>query len=74
MPYLADGSTVDVIFKSSGVPSGFNIGQILEVHLGLVGKNLELKSKKYLKLKSWFYCWIKNKMSEIASVAKINEW
>ena len=40
MPYLEDGSTVDVILNPLRVPSRMNIGQILEVHLGLVGKRL----------------------------------
>ena len=40
MPYLEDGTTVDVILNPLGVPSRMNIGQILEVHLGLVGKKL----------------------------------
>jgi DNA-directed RNA polymerase subunit beta len=40
MPYLEDGTTVDIILNPLGVPSRMNIGQILEVHLGLVGKRL----------------------------------
>ena len=40
MPYMADGTPVDVILTPLGVPSRMNIGQILEVHLGLVGKKL----------------------------------
>lgn len=34
MPYLADGTTVDVVLNPLGVPSRMNVGQILEVHLG----------------------------------------
>ena len=40
MPYLEDGSSVDIILNPLGVPSRMNIGQILEVHLGLVGKKM----------------------------------
>lgn len=40
MPYGADGNPVDIVLNPLGVPSRMNIGQILEVHLGLVGKNL----------------------------------
>ena len=36
MPYMADGSTVDIVLNPLGVPSRMNIGQILEVHLGWV--------------------------------------
>src|SRR6185369_3981318 len=34
MPYLADGSPVDVVLNPLGVPSRMNVGQILEIHLG----------------------------------------
>ena len=39
MPYLADGTPVDVILNPLGVPSRMNIGQILETHLGWVAAN-----------------------------------
>jgi DNA-directed RNA polymerase subunit beta len=35
MPYLADGTPVDLVFNPLGVPSRMNLGQILETHLGL---------------------------------------
>src|SRR5690606_26923716 len=34
MPYLADGTPVDIILNPIGVPSRMNIGQVLETHLG----------------------------------------
>ncbi len=37
MPYLPDGSPVDVVLNPLGVPSRMNVGQILEVHLGWAG-------------------------------------
>ncbi len=40
MPYMENGQSVDVILNPLGVPSRMNIGQILEVHLGLVGVKL----------------------------------
>ncbi len=40
MPYLADGSAVDMVLNPLGVPSRMNIGQILEVHLGWAAHNL----------------------------------
>lgn len=40
MPYTSDGAPIDIILSPLGVPSRMNIGQILEVHLGLVGKRL----------------------------------
>jgi len=40
MPYLADGSPVDIVLNPLGVPSRMNIGQVLEAHLGWAGKVL----------------------------------
>ncbi len=40
MPYLPDGRTVDIILNPLGVPSRMNLGQILEVHLGMAAKTL----------------------------------
>jgi DNA-directed RNA polymerase subunit beta len=40
MPYLEDGSTVDVVLNPLGVPSRMNVGQVLEVHLGWAAKGL----------------------------------
>ncbi|MFN7134224.1 MAG: hypothetical protein ACK4N5_19250, partial [Myxococcales bacterium] len=38
MPFLPDGTPVDIVLNPLGVPSRMNIGQILETHLGLVAK------------------------------------
>jgi DNA-directed RNA polymerase subunit beta len=40
MPYLTDGSTVDIVLNPLGVPSRMNVGQILETHLGWAAKAL----------------------------------
>ena len=40
MPYFADGTTVDIVLNPLGVPSRMNVGQLLEVHLGLAAKRL----------------------------------
>ncbi|WP_291993936.1 DNA-directed RNA polymerase subunit beta [Candidatus Accumulibacter sp. ACC003] len=40
MPYMADGRPVDIVLNPLGVPSRMNVGQILEVHLGLAAKGL----------------------------------
>ena len=39
MPFLADGTPVDIVLNPLGVPSRMNIGQVLETHLGWVAKN-----------------------------------
>ncbi len=40
MPYLPNGTPVDIVLNPQGVPSRMNIGQILELHLGMAGKKL----------------------------------
>ena len=40
MPYMADGTTVDIVLNPLGVPSRMNVGQILETHLGWAAKGL----------------------------------
>jgi DNA-directed RNA polymerase beta subunit len=72
MPYMEDGRPVEIILNPLGVPSRMNIGQILEVHLGLVGKRLgeqisdmfEAKQKDFIKD-------LRAKMIEISDVAKL---
>lgn len=39
MPFLEDGTPVDIILNPLGVPSRMNLGQVLEVHLGWIAKN-----------------------------------
>jgi DNA-directed RNA polymerase subunit beta len=43
MPFLQDGTPVDIVLNPLGVPSRMNIGQILETHLGYVGKLLGIR-------------------------------
>lgn len=43
MPYLADGTPVDIVLNPLGVPSRMNVGQVLECHLGWAAKGLGLK-------------------------------
>ena len=38
MPFLPDGTPIDIMLNHLGVPSRMNIGQILEVHLGMALK------------------------------------
>jgi DNA-directed RNA polymerase subunit beta len=72
MPYLKDGRPVDICLNPLGVPSRMNIGQILEMHLGLVGKRLgeqigdifEEKQKDFIKQ-------LRDKMKDIAQVTKL---
>ena len=43
MPFLADGTPLDIVLNPMGVPSRMNIGQVLEVHLGIAAKKLGWK-------------------------------
>ncbi|HQR12656.1 MAG TPA: DNA-directed RNA polymerase subunit beta [Casimicrobiaceae bacterium] len=49
MPYMADGTPVDIVLNPLGVPSRMNVGQILEVHLGWAAKGLGRKIDDLLK-------------------------
>ena len=40
MPFLPDGRPVDILLNPQGVPSRMNLGQVLELHLGMAAKNL----------------------------------
>ncbi|MBE9504762.1 MAG: DNA-directed RNA polymerase subunit beta [Proteobacteria bacterium] len=48
MPYLKDGTAVDIVLNPLGVPSRMNVGQILESHLGRAALGLGEKIKKHI--------------------------
>jgi DNA-directed RNA polymerase subunit beta len=48
MPYLADGTPVDIVLNPLGVPSRMNVGQVLETHLGWAAKGLGLRIGRML--------------------------
>ncbi len=43
MPFMANGQPIDIVLNPLGIPSRMNVGQVLEVHLGLVAKALGIK-------------------------------
>ena len=49
MPYMVDGTSVDIVLNPLGVPSRMNVGQILEVHLGWAAKGLGNKINTMLR-------------------------
>ncbi len=51
MPYMADGTAVDICLNPLGVPSRMNVGQVLETHLGWAGKKLGEQINEALKRK-----------------------
>jgi DNA-directed RNA polymerase subunit beta len=48
MPYLADGTPVDIVLNPLGVPSRMNVGQILETHLGWGARQLGIQLREML--------------------------
>jgi len=52
MPYLADGTPVDIVLNPLGVPSRMNIGQILEAHLGWAARGIGNKIQRMLEAQS----------------------
>ena len=61
MPYLPDGTPVEIVLNPLGVPSRMNVGQILETHLGWASKELGRsiarlldQNKKADALRRWF--------------------
>ena len=48
MPYMSDGTPVDMVLNPLGVPSRMNVGQVLETHLGLASKSLGRQIEEHL--------------------------
>ncbi len=71
MPYMADGRPVDVCLNPLGVPSRMNIGQILEMHLGMAGRELGHQIQDIFEAKQAdFIAQLRTKLVEIADVAR----
>jgi DNA-directed RNA polymerase subunit beta len=64
MPYLEDGTPVDIVLNPLGVPSRMNIGQILEVHLGWAAKSLGNQIQAYLDT-NWSADVLKEKLKKL---------
>jgi len=72
MPYTKDGRVVDIVLNPLGVPSRMNIGQILEVHLGLIGKKLGEQIQEIFGTKrDGFIKELREKMIQIADIGKL---
>ncbi|MBU1658578.1 DNA-directed RNA polymerase subunit beta [bacterium] len=72
MPYMEDGRSVDVCLNPLGVPSRMNIGQILEMHLGMAGKELGNQIlEEFENQQKDFIDKLRSKMIAIADVAKM---
>jgi len=73
MPYLEDGTPVDIILNPLGVPSRMNVGQILETHLGWAAKGLGWKIDEYLQ-KNFNPKVLRRRIREIYSSREVNQY
>ena len=73
MPYLADGTPVDIVLNPLGVPSRMNIGQLLELHLGWAGRGLGEKIKALLEDQKEMHE-IKDFIYSIYKTKPVQEW
>jgi len=73
MPYLEDGTPVDIVLNPLGVPSRMNVGQILETHLGWAAKGLGLKISEYIQ-KNFNPKILRRRIKEIYSSREVNEY
>jgi DNA-directed RNA polymerase subunit beta len=72
MPYRENGQPVDICLNPLGVPSRMNIGQILEMHLGMAGREMGYQLEEMLATKQKDYIAnLRSKMAEIADVARL---
>jgi DNA-directed RNA polymerase subunit beta len=73
MPYLEDGTPVEVVVNPLGVPSRMNVGQILETHLGWAAKGLGFRIEEYLKT-HYNPKLLRRKIREIYSSKEVNDY
>jgi DNA-directed RNA polymerase subunit beta len=73
MPFLADGTPVEIVLNPLGVPSRMNIGQLFELHLGWAGRGLGQKIK-YMLEKQMELSRVKTLISKIFKTKDMDEW
>ena len=73
MPYLEDGTPVEVVVNPLGVPSRMNVGQILETHLGWAAKEMGRRIEEYLE-KHYNPRLLRRKIKEVYSSKEVNEY
>jgi len=73
MPYLADGTPVEIVLNPLGVPSRMNIGQLLELHLGWAGRGLGDKIQ-YMLDHQYEMHKVKDLISKIYKKENVDSW
>jgi len=73
MPFLADGTPVEIVLNPLGVPSRMNIGQLLELHLGWAGRGLGEKIKTMMEENAKI-SELKDYIFKIYKTEEVKEW
>jgi DNA-directed RNA polymerase subunit beta len=73
MPYMADGTPVEIVLNPLGVPSRMNIGQLFELHLGWAGRGLGDKIR-YMMEEQMELSRIKDLISKIYKTPETDAW
>ncbi len=73
MPYLADGTPVDIVLNPLGVPSRMNVGQILETHLGWAALQIGQQIDRYMNTR-WSADVLRKQMNKIFTTKQAHEF
>ncbi len=73
MPYLEDGTPVDIVLNPLGVPSRMNVGQILETHLGWAARELGIQIDRYLQAE-WSGDVLRDKLKKIYTTEQAHQF
>ncbi len=73
MPYLEDGTAVDIVLNPLGVPSRMNVGQILETHLGWAARSIGTQIDRYLETE-WSAQVLREKLKKIYDSPQAQEF
>ncbi|MFH0900946.1 MAG: DNA-directed RNA polymerase subunit beta [Pseudomonadota bacterium] len=73
MPYLEDGTPVDIVLNPLGVPSRMNVGQILETHLGWAARKLGEQIDRYLQTE-WSAGVLREKLKKVFTTEQAHQF
>ena len=73
MPYLEDGTPVDVVLNPLGVPSRMNVGQILEAHLGWAARSLGQQIDELLRTQNGDGDTLRRRLKDFLNTREANE-
>ena len=73
MPYLEDGTPVDVVLNPLGVPSRMNVGQILEAHLGWAARSLGQQIDELLRVQNGDGETLRRRLKDFLNTREANE-